>query len=66
MVPDLRCLRRNWPRDYYTSATLTPQQGENVLIPSYATDPETGSLIPQKLFYTDVYQENQTSLFRIG
>jgi len=53
MVPDLRCLRRNWPRDYYTSATLTPQQGENVLIPSYATDPVTGEFIPQKIFSLD-------------
>jgi len=33
LVPNLRALRRNWPRDYYTSATPTPQLGENVLIP---------------------------------
>lgn len=26
-------LRRNWPRDYYTSATPTPQEGEAVQIP---------------------------------
>lgn len=53
MLPQLRVLRRNWPRDYYTSATLTPQQGENVLIPSFATDPETGDFIPQKVFAVD-------------
>jgi len=47
MLPDLLCLRRNWPRDYYTSATPTPQQGENILIPSYSTDVETGLLVPQ-------------------
>jgi len=53
MLPDLRVKRRNWPRDYYTSATLTPQQGDNVLIPSYATDPETGDFLPQKLLKLD-------------
>jgi len=51
-LPSLRVKRRNWPRDYYTSCTLTPQQGENVLIPSFATDPETGDFIPQKVFLT--------------
>lgn len=34
-IPDRRVLKRNWPRDYYTIATLTPQQGANVLIPSF-------------------------------
>jgi len=53
LLPDLRVLRRNWPRDYYTSATPTPQQGENVLIPSFATDPETGDFVPQKIFKLD-------------
>lgn len=53
MLPDLRCLRRNWPRDYYTSATLEPQQGDNVLIPSYATDPETGEFLPQRILKLD-------------
>lgn len=53
LLPDLRVLRRNWPRDYYTSATPTPQQGENVLIPSFATDPETGNYIEQRLFKLD-------------
>lgn len=52
-VPDLRVLRRNWPRDYYTSATPTPQQGESVLIPSFALDPETGDFIPQQMFQLD-------------
>lgn len=52
-LPDLRVKRRNWPRDYYTSATLSPQQGENVLIPSFATDPETGEYLPQRLFKLD-------------
>lgn len=52
-LENLRVKRRNWPRDYYTSCTLLPQQGANVLIPSYATDPETGDFIPQKLFYKD-------------
>lgn len=27
------CLRRNWNRDYFTSATPTPQVGANVLVP---------------------------------
>lgn len=27
------CLRRNWNRDYFTSATPTPQVGNNVLVP---------------------------------
>lgn len=53
MLPQLRVKRRNWPRDYYTSATPTPQQGENVLIPSYATDPETGQFVPQQLIKLD-------------
>jgi len=53
LVPNLRALRRNWPRDYYTSATPTPQLGENVLIPSYAIDPVTGNAIAQKLFNKD-------------
>jgi len=52
-LPDLRAKRRNWPRDYYTSATPTPQQGEAVLIPSFATDLETGDFIPQKTFNLD-------------
>jgi len=52
-TPDLRVLRRNWPRDYYTSATPTPQQGDNILIPSFATDPETGLYLPQNLFKLD-------------
>jgi len=50
MLPDMRVKRRNWPRDYYTSATPTPQQGDNVLIPSYATDPENGDFIGQKVY----------------
>lgn len=49
MVPNLRVLRRNWPRDYYTVATLTPALGGNTLIPSFATDPETGLAIPQNI-----------------
>jgi len=53
MLPGLEVLRRNWPRDYYTSATPTPQQGANVLIPSFATDPVTGDFLPQKLFQLD-------------
>jgi len=53
MIPDLRAFRRNWPRDYYTSATLEPQQGDNVLIPSYATDPVTGLFLPQRVFELD-------------
>jgi len=53
MLPGLEVLRRNWPRDYYTSATPTPQQGENVLIPSFATDPVTGEYIPQPILNLD-------------
>lgn len=49
VLPQLRVKRRNWPRDYYTSATLTPQQGENVLIPSFAIDPITGEFAPQQI-----------------
>lgn len=52
-LPGFRALRRNWPRDYYTSATLTPVIGENVLIPSFATDQETGLFVPQKVFKLD-------------
>lgn len=33
-----RCLRRNWNRDYYTSATPTPQVGNNVLVPMMRND----------------------------
>jgi len=61
-MPDLRVLRRNWPRDYYTSATPTPQQGENVLIPSFATDPETGLFEPQKVFNLDGTDAPNTAL----
>lgn len=50
LLPDLRVLRRNWPRDYYTSATPTPQNGENVLIPSFHVDEETGLFKPQKIY----------------
>jgi len=57
MLPNLRVLRRNWPRDYFTVATLTPQLGSNVLIPSFATDAETNDFISQKLFYLDGTQE---------
>jgi len=53
LLPNLRVLRRNWPRDYYTSATPTPQQGANVLIPSYEVDPVTGDFIAQKIFLLD-------------
>lgn len=53
VLPSLRALRRNWPRDYYTSATPAPQTGANVLIPSFATDPETGEYIPQNVFGLD-------------
>jgi len=53
LLPNLRVKRRNWPRDYYTSATPKPQQGESMLIPSYATDPETGDFIAQKIFRLD-------------
>jgi len=53
MLPSLRVLRRNWPRDYYTVATLTPQLGSNVLIPSFATDEETGLYVGQKIFELD-------------
>jgi len=52
-LPGFRAKRRNWPRDYYTSATNTPILGENVLIPSFATDPESGQYIAQKLFQLD-------------
>jgi len=52
-LPGLEVLRRNWPRDYYTSATPTPQQGENILIPSFSTDPETGLYNPQHLYKLD-------------
>jgi len=52
-IVGLRAFRRNWPRDYYTSATPTPQQGESVLIPSFATDLETGDFLPQKTFNLD-------------
>lgn len=51
-MPDFKVLRRNWPRDYYTVATLQPQQGDNVLIPSY-TMAEDGDYVPQKLFNLD-------------
>jgi len=53
ILPGMETLRRNWPRDYYTVATLTPQQGENILIPSFSTDPVTGEFIPQKMFLVD-------------
>lgn len=53
MLPDLRVKRRNWPRDYYTIATPTPQQSDNVLIPSFATDPITGNYVSQRLYQTD-------------
>jgi len=52
-LTNLRAMRRNWPRDYYTSATPTPQQGDNILIPSFSTDPETGLYVPQELFKLD-------------
>jgi len=64
-LPGLKVLRRNWPRDYYTSATPTPQQGENILIPSFATDPVTGDFIPQILFKTDGTSPSTGSL-RVG
>lgn len=64
-VPDLRVLRRNWPRDYYTSATPTPQTGENILIPSFATDPETGLFVPQVIKELDGTMPADSSL-RIG
>lgn len=53
MLPNLRVLRRNWPRDYYTIATPEPQMGANVLIPSFATDPETGLFLPQSVYELD-------------
>jgi len=53
MIPDLRAFRRNWPRDYYTSATIEPQQGDNILIPSYSTDPVTGLFVPQAILQLD-------------
>lgn len=53
ILPDLRVKRRNWPRDYYTVATPEPQFGANVLIPSFAMDPETGLYEPQRLFQLD-------------
>lgn len=52
-LPQLRCLRRNWPRDYYTIATPTPQQSNTVLVPSYATDPVTGEGVAQKVLTRD-------------
>lgn len=52
-MPSFTVLRRNWPRDYYTIATPEPQQGANVLIPSFTTDPETGLHVPQKLLELD-------------
>lgn len=60
--PDFRAFRRNWPRDYYTSATPLPQQGANVLIPSFGTDPEDGSLLPQRLFKLDGTSAGGTQL----
>lgn len=53
MLPQQLVRRRNWPRDYYTVATPTPQQGNAVLIPSYHTDPETDLYVPQKLLKLD-------------
>jgi len=53
MVPNMRALRRNWPRDYYTSCTLVPNFGGDVLIPSFATDPETGLYLAQKTYNLD-------------
>lgn len=52
-LPNLRVKRRNWPRDYYTSCTLLPQQGANVLIPSFTVDPESGDAIPQNVLKLD-------------
>jgi len=52
-IPDLRALRRNWPRDYYTSATPEPQQGDNVLIPSFHVDEESGLINDQLLYKPD-------------
>jgi len=63
-LPNLRVKRRNWPRDYYTSATLTPQQGENVLIPSFATDPETGEFLPQRIFNLDGTEPGNQALWK--
>lgn len=62
VLPDLRVLRRNWPRDYYTVATLTPLLGESVLIPSFATDPETGDYVGQKIFRLDGTQPMSVGL----
>lgn len=53
VLPDLRVLRRNWPRDYYTIATPTPQTGSSVLVPSYATDPVTGDFVEQRVYQLD-------------
>lgn len=57
-----RAARRNWPRDYYTSATPTPQTGANVLIPSFATDPETGLYEPQLVLQLDGTGAGDTSI----
>lgn len=62
MMLNQRAYRRNWPRDYYTSATLTPILGENVLIPSFATDPETGLAIPQRILELDGDQPSSSPL----
>jgi len=65
MLPDLRVLRRNWPRDYYTSATPTPQTGDNILIPSFATDPETGLYVPQFIKKLDGTEFNANTPLRV-
>jgi len=62
-VPDCRVKRRNWPRDYYTSATPTPQQGQGVLIPSFQTDAETGLYIPQRVLEIDGDQQPAGPLY---
>jgi len=66
-IPNLRVLRRNWPRDYYTSCTLVPNQGGDVLIPSFKTDPESGLYVPQLLFKLDgTDAPNPSSLETLG
>lgn len=65
-LPDFKCLRRNWPRDYYTSATPTPQQGANVLIPTLHQDPVTGDFTQTKVFRTDGTTPGNQNLYTLA
>jgi len=52
-LPNFLCLRRNWPRDYYTSATPAPQYGADIFIPYMSIDPETGEFKQVTVLNTD-------------